>query len=52
MFGQKVFVDCAFEIIRMLNDVAIYESLGERPPDNLVRRLADWQTSFLKQNDT
>jgi hypothetical protein len=46
MYGQKACVDGALEILRMLNDIAIYESAGETPPENLVKKLADWQTSF------
>lgn len=51
MYGQKAYVDCAMEILRVLNEIAIYESAGENPPENLIKRLADWQASFQREPD-
>ena len=46
MYGQKAYVDCALEVLQLLNEIAIYESAGENPPEHLIKRLADWQASF------
>jgi len=51
MYGQKAYVDCALEILRVLNEIAIYESAGEIPPENLIKQLADWQASFQWESD-
>jgi hypothetical protein len=43
MYGQKPFVDQAVEIVKMLNEIAIYEAVGEQPPERIVRKLTNWQ---------
>jgi hypothetical protein len=45
MYGQKPFVDRAFDIIKMLNEIAICEASGERPPDEIISRLKTWQST-------
>ncbi len=45
MYGQKPFVDHALEVIKMLNELAIYEAAGDQPPGTLVRKLQNWQNA-------
>ncbi len=49
MYGQKPFVEHALDVIKMLNEMAIYEATGESPPDALVNRLRVWQDSVLEK---
>lgn len=45
MYGQKPFVDYALNVIKMLNEIAIYEVIEAQPPAELVRNLQNWQSA-------
>lgn len=41
-------MDYALDMIKMLNEIAVYEAIGEHTPKMLVRKLQDWQRGVEK----
>jgi hypothetical protein len=51
MYGQKSLVESALDVIKALNELAIYEAVGEQPPETLIRKLQNWQNSVEDNNN-
>ena len=41
-------MDYALDMIKMLNEITVYEAIGEQPPKMLVRKLQAWQRGVEK----
>jgi hypothetical protein len=48
LYTQKPFMDQAVEIVKMLDELAIYEAAGEQPPEDLMRKLMTYQNTVEK----